>query len=298
MKYKNLGSTDVSVSEIAFGCMSLGAIDSENEKLIHAAIEAGINFFDTADLYAKGYNEITLGRALRGQRNQVVLATKVGNRWKPDGSGWYWDASKEHILKAVNESLKRLHTDYIDLYQLHGGTMEDNIDEVIEAFELLQQQGKILHYGISSIRPKVIKTYVEKSNIASVMMQYGLLDRRPEESCLPLLLEKGIGVLARGSLAKGLLVNKEPATFLSHSLETVKQVADVVRSMSTKEDHRSAAQTAIQFVTQNPATTSAVVGIRTMEQLKDVVNACSVAPLTMAEYDELKKVAPLIRYQD
>src|SRR6202034_3432729 len=96
-------------------------------------------------------------------------------------------------------------TDYIDLYQLHGGTIDDPIDETIEAFELLQQQGKIRYYGISSIRPNVISEYVQRSNIISVMMQYSLLDRRPEESCLQLLQQNNIGVLARGSVAGGLL---------------------------------------------------------------------------------------------
>ncbi len=94
-------------------------------------------------------------------------------------------------------SLKRLNTDRIDVYQLHGGTIEDPIEETISAFEQLVQQGKIRYYGISSIRPNVIREYVLRSNIVSVMMQYSLLDRRPEEECLPLLAQKDIGVLAR-----------------------------------------------------------------------------------------------------
>ena len=123
-------------------------------------------------------------------------------------SGWRWDPSKTYIKEAVKDSLKRLNTDYIDLYQLHGGTIEDRIDETIEAFEELKTEGLIRYYGISSIRPNVIREYAAKSNMVSVMMQYSLLDRRPEETMLPLLDEHGISVVTRGSLAKGLLSEK------------------------------------------------------------------------------------------
>ena len=107
--------------------MSLGEGDPEAARLIHQAMERGVNFFDTADLYEKGLNEERIGRILRGKREQVVLATKVGNRWRADG-GWDWDPRKAYILKAVEASLTRLGTDRIDLYQLHGGTIDDPID--------------------------------------------------------------------------------------------------------------------------------------------------------------------------
>jgi aryl-alcohol dehydrogenase-like predicted oxidoreductase len=164
-------------------------------------VDLGINYFDTADIYDQGENEITVGRALRDSRSKLFIATKVGNQPRPDGTGWDWNPHKEHILGAAEASLKRLQTDYIDLYQLHGGTLDDPIDETIEAFELLKEQGKIRAYGISSIRPNVIREYVARSNMVSVMMQYSLLDRRPEESCLELLREIGIGVLVRGAVA-------------------------------------------------------------------------------------------------
>ena len=163
MEYKTLGKSALNISRIGFGCMSLQLDNNDNEKLIHQAVELGINYFDTADLYDKGLNEELIGKALKHKRSQSIIATKVGNQWKQDGSGWVWNASKQYILQAVEESLQRLQTDYIDLYQLHGGTLDDNIDETIEAFELLQQQGKIRYYGISSIRPNVIREYVKRS---------------------------------------------------------------------------------------------------------------------------------------
>ena len=201
MKYRALKNTELQISEIAFGCMSMDLSRRDNDELIHAAIDDGINYFDTADLYDQGKNEEALGRALKGKRSEVIVATKVGNQLRADGSGWDWNPSKDYILKAVDLSLKRLQTDYIDLYQLHGGTIEDPISEVIEAFEQLRAEGKIRNHGISSIRPNVIREYVANSNIASVMMQYSLLDRRPEEQMLDLLESNGVGLMARGGLA-------------------------------------------------------------------------------------------------
>src|SRR5690606_8442573 len=171
-KMNQLGKSDLYVSPVGFGCMSLSENHSANKELLLKAVDGGINFFDTADLYQKGLNELLVGDALRPVRKKVIIATKVGNQWRPDGSGWDWNPSKEYILKSVELSLRRLKTDYIDLYQLHGGTIEDPIDETISAFELLKQQGKIRWYGISSIRPNVIREYVKRSGIVSVMMQY------------------------------------------------------------------------------------------------------------------------------
>src|SRR3977135_2743908 len=147
MNYNLLGSSTLKISEIGFGCMSLGDNDDENARILHHAFDLGINFFDTADLYNKGMNEISVGKALKGKRNEIILASKVGNQWRSDGSSWDWNPRKEYILSSIDKSLQRLQTDHIDLYQLHGGTIEDPIDDVIEAFELLQQQGKIRYYG-------------------------------------------------------------------------------------------------------------------------------------------------------
>lgn len=296
MEYKNLGKSDLNISRIAFGCMSLKGTQAENENILHKAIEYGINYFDTADLYEKGMNEISVGKAFKGKRDQVVLATKAGNQWRADGSGWDWNPKKDYILTAAEESLKRLATEYIDLYQLHGGTMNDPIDETIEAFEILQKQGKIRYYGISSIRPNVIREYVNRSNIISVMMQYSLLDRRPEETCLPLLQQENIGVLARGSVAGGLLVNKPTTPYLNYSESDVRQTATAIKKLAG--ERRSEAQTAIQFVLQNPAITSAVVGIRTSAQLDDAVKTISLPPITPNEKALLENIIKRNNYSE
>jgi aryl-alcohol dehydrogenase-like predicted oxidoreductase len=295
MKYNKLGKSDLNISRIGFGCMSLEDNQEENNKIIDQAVEYGINYFDTADLYDKGMNEESVGEALKGKREKVIIATKVGNQWRADGSGWDWNPNKDYIISAVEQSLKRLQTDYIDLYQLHGGTMEDPIDETIEAFEQLQKQGKIRYYGISSIRPTVIREFVKKSRIVSVMMQYSLLDRRPEESALPLLKENNIGVLARGSVASGLLIDKPAKPYLKY---TEAQVATAARAIQNISGPRSNAQLAIQFVLSNPAITAAVVGIRTMEQLKDAVETMDVQQITETELAALKAAIEINQYTE
>jgi len=281
MEYLILGKSDLRVSEVSFGCMSLGDDYSVNEELLHKAVDHGINLFDTADLYDKGNNEITVGKALKDRRSSVYIATKVGNQWRPDGSGWDWNPSKDYILQAADQSLQRLQTDYIDLYQLHGGTIDDPIDETIEAFEQLKQAGKIRHYGISSIRPNVIREYVQRSNIVSVMMQYSLLDRRPEETCFDLLQQHNIGVLARGSLAKGLLVNKPADSYLNFSAEEVKKAAEAVQALAGNT--YTATGVALRFALHPAAVSTAVVGMRTVEQLTCALVGSNAPTLTENE---------------
>jgi aryl-alcohol dehydrogenase-like predicted oxidoreductase len=293
MLYKQLGNTDMNISRIAFGCMSLTPGDAGNEQLIKDALDAGINYFDTADLYNNGANEEIVGRALKANRSKAFIATKVGNQMEADGSGWIWNPTKKYILEAVEKSLKRLQTDHIDLYQLHGGTIDDPVDETIEAFELLKQQGKIRYYGISSIRPNVIREWVSRSGFSSVMMQYSLLDRRPEEEALPLLLQNNIGVLARGPLVQGLLVGKPAKEYLGKSAAEVAEIASMVNSQNV-----SPFALAIQYVLHHPSITAAVVGIRTNRHLLDALGAMEAAPLTDGFYQQLNEISPANFYTD
>ncbi len=296
MEYLLLGKSSLKISRIGFGCMSLGAENGNAGKILQQAVSMGINYFDTADMYQRGLNEELVGKAFKGIRDQVILASKVGNECRPDGSGWDWNPTKKYMLEAVEKSLQRLQTDYIDLYQLHGGTIADPIDETIEAFELLKAQGKIRYYGISSIRPNVIREYIRRSHIVSVMMQYSLLDRRPEEEMLDLLQKNKIGVLARGSLARGLLVSKPATAFLNYTLEQVAEAARVIKEVSS--DARSATASAIRFVIDHPAILSAIVGIRTNEQLKNAVDSVYAKPLTELERHQLSTTLPIHYYEE
>lgn len=295
MDMKKLGKSELRVSAVSFGCMSLAADHNAATALLNEAADRGVRLFDTADLYQRGHNEEMVGKALQDRRQQVYIATKVGNQWRADGSGWDWNPRKAYILQAVEGSLRRLCTEYIDLYQLHGGTIDDPFEETLEAFEQLQQAGKIRYYGISSIRPNVIREYAARSQIVSVMMQYSLLDRRPEEYCLDLLHRNSIGVLARGPVANGLLVKKPAIAYLGHSQEAVAAAAQAIASLSGEQ--RSPAQTALKFVIQQPAVTTAVVGIRTKQQLDDCLGALDASDLNPDEISALQTAVPALRYE-
>ena len=287
MKYSVVGSSTLSVSRIGFGCMSLPPDEKAAIPVLHKAIDLGINYLDTADIYNDGINEQIIGRAIKGKRDKLIIASKAGNVRRPDG-GLDWNPTKKHILECIEKSLKRLNTDFIDLYQLHGGTINDNIDETIEAFGLLKEQGKIRYYGISSIRPNVIREYLRRSSIVSVMTQYSLLDRRPEEETLETLRKNNIGVLVRGSVAQGLLVNKPAKPYLDYSRDEVAKINAAVHKISG--ERRSATQTAIKYVLQHEAVTSAVVGMRTIEQVLDAVNTLDVADLNQSELQDLRNI--------
>lgn len=280
MQKRPLGNSGLSVSEIGFGCMSLSYDQKANTDLLLNAFNHGINFFDTADRYDDGWNEETIGTALKEIRKDVIIATKVGHRKKMDGSGWEWKPTGEHILSAVDGSLQRLQTDYIDLYQLHGGTLEDPIDDIIGAFENLRETGKIRSYGISSIRPNVIREYVKRSDISSVMMQYSLLDRRPEETCLELLYDSGVSVITRGSLARGMLVDKKPANTLGFSAGEVARLQKAVNATGNPVG------ASLHYVLQHPAVATAAVGMRTPKQLKEAVEGYE-RPVTSEQLQEL-----------
>ncbi|QDP40532.1 aldo/keto reductase [Radiobacillus deserti] len=298
MKKNQLGTSELFVSEVALGCMSLGTDEQKAKAVIDEALEQGINYLDTADLYDKGLNEEIVGKAIKDRRQDIVLATKVGNHLKEDGT-WYWDPSKEYIKNQVKESLRRLGTDYIDLYQLHGGTIEDPIDETIEAFEELTKEGTVRYYGISSIRPNVIRTYVEKSNIVSVMMQYSLLDRRPEEEVLDLLHQHSISVVARGPMGKGMLANhgkeivqaKGQKGYLDYSYDELVGIIEELQSFD-----QPASSLAIRYVLHHPAVASAVFGASSVEQLVENLTYQDIR-VTENEVQRLQQITKPIVYQ-
>lgn len=290
MKYNRLGKSDLKVSEIALGTMSLPYTEIKtSEQILDIAVDAGINYIDTADLYDKGENEILLGKWLKKKkRDDLIVATKVGNKWLEDGSGWEWAATKKYIMNEVDNSLRRLQVDYIDLYQLHGGIIEDPIDEIVEAFERLKTQGKIREYGISSIRPNVIQQYLERSHIINIMMQYSLLDRRPEE-WLDHIKNKGVSVVSRGGLAQGLLVDKKAAKYLDYSEEEVLQVQKVLSKLSSEYGF-STISFSLAYILYSSPLASAVIGCRTVAHINQLVESyvgLQKNPLDTTIYSEI-----------
>lgn len=295
MKYRRLGKSDLEPSVISLGCMSLGTDHRANERMLHSAVDLGINYFDTADLYDSGANEESIGKALKGKRDKLIIATKVGNQLSADGKSWDWNPSKRYIKESVHHSLKRLQTDYIDLYQLHGGTLDDPIEETIEAFEELKQEGHIRYYGISSIRPNTIREWIKRSDLVSIMTQYSLLDRRPEEWTLKQLEQHNVGVIVRGAVAKGFLISKEPMGILGHAEEQIKTFQEKLAAWSTPES--SPAHLALKFALSHPAVTSIAVGASSQQQLEENVAAGVNPELPEDLLENLKALTPALTYE-
>jgi aryl-alcohol dehydrogenase-like predicted oxidoreductase len=299
MTYRRLGRSGIEVSVVGLGCMTLGLDRSKAEGTIRRALDLGVTLFDTADLYDHGVNEELVGETLHGMRDRVVIATKVGNRRRADGSGLDWDPTEKYILQAVHESLRRLKTDYIDLYQLHGGTIDDPIEETVRAFERLLQKGTIRAWGISSIRPNVVRRYAAMAEsgvagISSEMVQYSVLDRRPEEEILETAKHAGIGVLVRGAVASGLLAGKPPAEHLDLAVSEVKAAQDVLRTISGSD--KDMAQTAIRFALSHPAVTAVAAGASSVAQVEANVAAADAPPLRDSDLRVLREAVRTLRY--
>ncbi len=299
MTYRRLERAGIEVSTVGLGCMSLGTDRSRAERILRRALELGVTLFDTADLYDHGVNEELVGETLRGVRDRVVIATKVGNRWRPDGSGWDWDPSEQYILQAVKDSLRRLKTDYIDLYQLHGGTVDDPIDETVQAFERLLTDGTIRAWGISSIRPNVVRRFAAMARagtarLSSEMLQYSILDRRPEEEILETARGAGFGLLVRGSVASGLLAGKPPTKYLDLEAGEVRAAQDALRRIAGSD--RQMAQTAIRFALNHRAVTAVLAGASSEAQVEANAAAADAPPLSHAEMQDLRQAVRSLSY--
>lgn len=265
MNYRTLGKSTINISEISLGCMSLPPIAEEAKQVIDLAIDAGITYFDTADLYDRGENEKVVGEALKAHRSNIILATKVGNRWEDGKDGWGWDTSASYINNAVRQSLRRLQTDYIDVYQLHGGTLDDHWDEIIDTFEGLKKEGLIREYGISSIRPNVFVPFLQNSAAVSNMMQFNILDERAAEF-FEAIEQSGASVVTRGSVAKGLLTNEwrqRLKPFMSYDEAQAKTLLEKIETL-----YGDVHAAALAFNLQHRAVSSTVIGARTKQQLQ------------------------------
>lgn len=294
MKKRQLGTSNLQISEISLGCMSLPPNPTQAEEVIHAAIDAGINYFDTADLYNQGENEKVVGAALKQHRHNVFVASKVGNRWEEGKEGWGWDTSSDYINKAVRDSLKRLQTDYLDLYQLHGGTTEDNWEEITDTFESLKKEGLIREYGISSIRPNVFMPFLQNSAAVSNMMQFNIFDERASEFFEP-IQQTGASVVTRGSIAKGLLTNEWRTRLKSYMSYDEAAAEDVLQKIELQFGDVHAA--ALAFNLQYPTVASTVIGARTVTQLQQNLDAYEKAQ-AMQNISEIDSWTKTDRYTE
>lgn len=308
MQYRMLGRTGLRVSEVGFGAWAIGGPaklgdieigwgevdDAVSLRAIDAAFDAGVTFFDTADAYGAGRSEILIGKALQSKRDQVVIATKVGNRTSADGK-WLKDFSKRWIEEAIDASLARLRMDCVDLYQLHSATdTADYRGETFEALEGLKAKGKIRFYGIS-VGPAAHGPWVIRNTRADVIqVVYNMLDREPEQELLPLAQAQGVGIIARVPLASGFLTGKFTAdvAFLATDhrsrtyppekiRENVAQVAKL--GFLTQGKAKTLAQAALQYCLAHPAVSAVIPGAKTPEQARANAAASDGVLLTADE---------------
>jgi len=213
MQYRELGNSDLKISAIGLGCMSMSGTygksdDAESIDVIHHALDLGVNFLDSSDMYGWGHNEELLGRALKGRREQVVLTTKFGQVQSADGKGNLVDGTPAYIRRACDASLKRLGVDVIDLYYQHRVDPKVPIEDTVGAMSRLVEQGKARYLGLSEAAPATIRRAHAVHRLSAVQSEYSLLYRNPAEETLPTCRELGISFVAYSPLGRGFLTGR------------------------------------------------------------------------------------------
>ncbi len=295
MQYVRLGRSSLKVSPIAFGLMGIGdpswrswVLDgSAGAPVIRAALERGINFFDTCDFYSAGASEEAFGTLVEtmGVRNEVVIATKVGNPMGrgPNASGY----SKKHIIEAAEASLRRLRTDRIDLYQTHIWNTATDLDEMIEAFDLLVRQGKVLHVGATDLPCWQLAQSVYKARIGNkaafttLQHHYNAVWREDERDLIPFAQSEGMGLMPYSPLARGFFAGRGRNTERERTDEYIGQwygrpedaaVAGAIRAVAEKRGN-SPAQVALAWVRMASPGAVPVVGAHSVEHLDELLAA-------------------------
>ena len=330
MKYRLLGRTGVKVSELCLGTMTFGdnflniaVVDQAGaNKMVARALDAGINFFDTADVYAYGQAETILGRALKKAgvaRDKVIIATKVRGAMTESAMAGTGDLnnvglSRQHILSSIEQSLRRLDTDYVDLYQVHGWDMLTPMEETLRALDDLVRQGKVRYIGCSNwaarqLMKAIMLSRAERwASFVSLQAYYSLAGRDLEHELLPLCREEGIGVMPWSPLSGGFLSGKyrrdnpnpkgaRRTNFQFPPIDDARGF-DAVEALDAiaKKKRVSVAQVALAWLLYRSGVTSIIVGANKMSQLEDNLRATEVE-LSPEEVDQLSRTtAPPAMY--
>jgi aryl-alcohol dehydrogenase (NADP+) len=295
MQYRSLGRTGIKVSPYCLGAMMFGGIGNPDHddciRIIHKALDFGINFIDTADRYSAGESEEIVGKALKGRRDRIVLATKVYGPMGEDPN--MQGNSRRWITRAVEDSLRRLGTDHIDLYQIHRPAPDTDIEETLSVLTDLMRAGKVRAIGSSTFPVSEIveaQWVAERRGLARFRTEqppYSILDRGIEYDMLPTCERYGIGVLVWSPLSKGMLTGRyrkgQPlpdslrVKYMprqmsdARSLDVVEQLIPLAREAGLSLTHM-----ALAFVMAHPGVTSAILGPRTMQQLDDLLAGAEV----------------------
>jgi aryl-alcohol dehydrogenase-like predicted oxidoreductase len=299
MKLRTLGRTGLKVSNLCLGAMTFGngqwgCDEATSRKIIDRFLDAGGNFIDTADVYSNGVSEEICGRALRDRRPQVVLATKVAGPMGPGPNDL--GLSRRHVLDAVDASLRRLATDFIDLYQVHAYDPTSPLDETLRALDDCVRAGKVRYLGCSNysawqlMKANALARELGTARYDSLQPQYSLVCRHIEREHLPLCREEGIGVIPWSPLGGGLLTGKlrkgapppagsraavDPANRERFGADRNLAIAEAVIEVA-KRVGKTPSQVALAWVIQQPGVSAPIFGARTLEQLEDNLGAADL----------------------
>jgi aryl-alcohol dehydrogenase-like predicted oxidoreductase len=273
--------------------------------MIDAALDAGVSFFDTADVYSGGHSEELLGQAMRGRRDRFVVATKIGwLDYDAEGGRSAYD-TVEKLIAGVESNLRRLQTDHIDVIQCHIDYRDPTMEVFVEGFQRLKEQDRVRAYGVSTSDLDYLRAFNSAGGCATLQIDYSILNRTAEAEIFPYCIEHDIGVIVRGPLAMGILTGKfdaewsfpeddwrrrwqenpgERAIFL--------QDMEKVERLRPLAEGRTLAQLALQFVLAHPAVSVAIPGAKTPEQLTQNVGAALLPPLTDEELAQIDAITP------
>jgi aryl-alcohol dehydrogenase-like predicted oxidoreductase len=311
LKTRTLGKSGIDVTEIGMGLWAAGGDqwgptdDQAVLDAIDSALDAGITFFDTADVYGSGHSEELLGQAMRGRRDRFVVATKIGWRNFDSARGQTAYGSVEQLIAGVESNLRRLQTDYIDVMQSHISNREPTMEVFLDGFQRLQKDGKIRSYGVSTSDIDYLKQFNHDGHCSTLQIDYSLLNRTPEEEIFPYCQAHHIGVIVRGALAMGILTGKFTAETsfadgdFRQSWQTDPQQRAVFRDDLEKverlralADGRTLAQLAVQFVLAHPAVSTVIPGAKSRRQIQETAQAGWLPPLMEAELAQIASITP------
>ena len=312
MKYTHLEELGVKLSCLGLGGEQLGGhgwgkvSERQMVKAVHKAIDSGITFFDTAPIYGLGHSEEVLGKALSAARKNVIVATKVGLAWKKNEPfEKFTDSSPANIEREVDMSLKRLGTDYIDLYQIHWPDSNTPIEDTLLAMGNLRRAGKIRCIGCCNFSLELLKESLKYSKMQTIQVPYNLIDRSAEKDLLPFCRQNGIRVLAYSPIARGLLTGKydrntrfgpddhrsrsEDEYFHSEAFPKNLEIAERVKVIAERLN-KTPAQIALRWVLENPCVTTAIFGAKNTVQVEENIVASDFV-LSKEEVELLNKEA-------
>ncbi|KHJ55251.1 aldo/keto reductase [Aureimonas altamirensis] len=308
MQQRKLGP-DLTVSTMGLGCMGMSEFygasdDAESIATIHRALDLGVTFLDTADMYGVGRNEELVGRALRGRRSEVVLATKFGNVRGPAGERLGIDGRPDYVKAACEASLKRLGVEVVDLYYQHRVDPNVPIEETVGAMGRLVEQGKVRYLGLSEAAPQTIRRAHAEHPIAALQTEYSLWSREPEQEILPLLRELGIGFVPYSPLGRGFLTGRfrtaadlpeddyrrDSPRFSPENFGRNLKLVDAVEAIARRKGVK-ASQIALAWVLAQGEDVVPIPGTRRIPYLEENVGAQSIV-LTREEMEEIDDIFP------